>query len=209
MEKNQLIEEELAKTVEALIRIFRAKLCQQPPMVIVRIYSILTHFLEENYNRSQLFVRVGHVRLEIFRLFLCLRASEDYNLGLCNDDENGSGQYTVHFSPHVVCRGVDSEKERSEDSNNDVTFLSLTRACMLVIRSLREERDWNVLKMILHKVSEYHKYVEGNSNNPFFPLVSCDVGLPLFSRFLQFCKTRPSSVATKDPSDSLCIPSLT
>ena len=33
-----------------------------------------------------------------------------------------------------------------------MTYISLTRACRLVIRVLREETDWNVLKMVLEKV---------------------------------------------------------
>ena len=66
---------------------FRGRLCQQPATFVIRIYHILTKYLEDNFNHAEAFAAAGHVRLEIFRLLLSLRSGEDFHLGLSSDTQ--------------------------------------------------------------------------------------------------------------------------
>ena len=71
----------------------------------------------------------------------------------------------MHFSPFLICQQPRTSRERflsgntesnsmqsNETKNIMVTYISLTKACLLVIKSLSHERDWQVLKLILSKV---------------------------------------------------------
>ncbi len=131
-----------------VLQAFRTRLCQQPASFIVRVYNILANHLEDNYRHPECFPDFGNVRLEIFRLLLALRSSETFHLGLLENDG------TVRFSPNVVCREPRLSSDDSPTSTipSAVTYLSLTKACMCVVKSLSEERDWEVLKLILAQV---------------------------------------------------------
>jgi len=129
--------------VGALIEIFRTRLYQQPATALVRIYNILVAFLNDSYNRGDS-APGGDVRMTIFLWLLGLRSSEDFHLGMALEGE----QQRLRFSPHIVCR----ERRAEDDAGQQATYLSLTKACLCVIRSLTEERDWLVLRLILSKV---------------------------------------------------------
>lgn len=158
--------------VSGLIHAFKVKLSQYPPSFIVRIYQILAKLVEEHYTHPEIYRNTGSIRIEIFRLFLALRADENYHLGIC-DEESGS----IRFSPFIVCRdfaagggpaeilsgnedrtralrsgGVHKSGGSASNASQPATYMSLTKACMLVIKSLSEERDWTVLKLVLSKV---------------------------------------------------------
>ena len=73
--------------------------------------------------------------------------SRDYHLGLPKSSE-ASGQcgelgQQYSFSPHVVCEK--GEEERPEGT----IVISLSRACMCVLRCLKDEKDWSVLGLVL------------------------------------------------------------
>ena len=86
--------EDVRRAVQGLIQIFRAKLCQQPALFVVKIYNILSRHLENNYKYPNAFVNAGSTRLEIYRLFLAFRADESFHLGLC-DEESGVIRYST------------------------------------------------------------------------------------------------------------------
>lgn len=135
---------DVREAIFGLIQIFKTKLChQQPAAFITKIYGILTKHLEDNYVHVNVFTNAGPIRIEIFRLFLALRSSSTFHLGLVNEESSAE----VKYSPYIVCRD-----HQSSAASSGVTYLSLTRACILVIKSLSEERDWNVMRLILSKV---------------------------------------------------------
>ena len=71
------------------------------------------------------------VRLEIFRTLLSMRANRQFHLGLPESGILGGTSTGYVFSPVVVC-----ERGKDEESVQGLTVLSLTRACMAVIRCL-------------------------------------------------------------------------
>ena len=90
------------------------------------------------------------------------RCSETFHLGLAPPEDAKIGGESdaasaVRYSPHVVCRDVsDQAQSQSRDEppqqQQPATYLSLTKACLCVVRSLSEEKDWLVLRLILSKV---------------------------------------------------------
>ncbi len=86
-------------------------------------------------------------------------------MGLSYLPEKSSGQKeeaVTRYSPYLVCRETASpptstSEERppsstSSSSSAATTYISLTKACLCVVRSLSEERDWAVLRLILSKM---------------------------------------------------------
>lgn len=114
---------------------------------------MLCNYVEDHYKHPSIFMSssFGLNRYDIFQLFLALRANEHFHLGLSDDDSSGAEtDKRARYSPYLVCRDVGTT---SGHGQHQVTFLSLTKACMLVIKSLSEERDWRVLQLILSKVT--------------------------------------------------------
>ena len=65
------------------------------------------------------------------------------------------------FSPFIIDSGDvptgasgsgDSQERHKSGSQPLVHYVTLRRACRLVIKSLSEETDWNVLQLVLAKV---------------------------------------------------------
>ena len=104
--------------------------------------------------------------------FFSYRCSETFHVGLAPPDvydeaRDQESREVARFSPHLVCRDAAAsspEKRQAEakegggkqhqpsSSGSGTTYLSLTKACLCVVRSLSEERDWSVLSLILSKV---------------------------------------------------------
>jgi tuberous sclerosis protein 2 len=141
--------DDITQVVVGLIQIFCAKICQQPVAIVIRAYHILVRHLEVTYDNLDVFGHTGHIRKSIFQLFMQLRANEKFHLGV--ECERGA---QVHFSPFLLCRS----HQQKESANNGhhigkhVFYISLTKACVMVIRSLSLERDYTVLKLVLDEV---------------------------------------------------------
>ena len=93
-----------------------------------------------------------------------MRANRQFHLGLPESGILGDTSTSYVFSPVVVC-----ERGKEEEAVQGLTVLSLTRACMAVIRCsldaigragvsemmlrcLKEELDWRVLSHVLCQV---------------------------------------------------------
>ena len=167
-EKNH---EEISSIIKGLIDIICAKCCHSSAFIVERAYSIIVKHLEDNYDNPDVFGHTGDIRANIFRLFMRMRANESSHLGIENETINDQphndirNKETVHFSPFLICQQPRTSRERfssgslesnsmqsNETKNDIVTYISLTKACLLVIKSLSHERDWQVLKLILSKV---------------------------------------------------------
>ena len=79
------------------------------------------------------------VRLEIFRTLLSMRANRQFHLGLPESGILGDTSTGYVFSPVVVC-----ERGKEEEAVQGLTVLSLTRACMAVIRYLNATEEVSV-----------------------------------------------------------------
>ena len=123
------------EAVRGLIQCMKIKLSQGPGAVAKRCFLCLVSTLDNLYDRTTYLESTGDIRYEIFKMLLSVRANRDYHQGLPRSGGQDCGHYS--FSPHVVC---EKEDERSEAT----IVISLSRACMCVLRCLRDERDWSV-----------------------------------------------------------------
>ncbi|QQP40814.1 Tuberinlike, partial [Caligus rogercresseyi] len=147
--------DDLLIIVRGLIKVFKAKLRQLPSPFILRVLSLLTTHLEYQYDNPNLFGGNYMTRYEIFRLFLSLRAEDgSYHLGFFENDE------TTYYSPYIICRSPEEEEEAERlwnkahstsrppspsfgSKQKSVLYISLNKACLLVIQCLERESDWN------------------------------------------------------------------
>ena len=69
---------------------------------------------------------------------------------MCRDPSANRAHQAVLKDDHEQQR----PHHRSGQQHAQVSYMSLTKACICVIRSLSEERDWEVLKLILAQVGD-------------------------------------------------------
>lgn len=142
--------EEVHQAVIGLITIFCARVCLHPASIAIRAYHILVKHVEVAYNHLDVFGHIGHTRKAIFSLFMQLRANEKLHLGVEQD------RGVVHYSPYLICRSHVTKDQPpvnpSGKIGKNVAYISLTKACVMVIKSLCLERDYNVLKLVLDEV---------------------------------------------------------
>ena len=72
----------------------------------------------------------------------------------------GGAPEKVVYSPFLVCQPQTFTQAPGHEGSlsaaqtkTGVTYMSMTRACMMVILCLTKERDWQVLKLVLSRVS--------------------------------------------------------
>ena len=164
--------DDVSSVINGLIDIICTKVCQPSAFIVEKAYSIVVKHLEDNYDNPDVFGHTGSIRASIFRLFMRMRANESSHLGIeCDTSDetgcqNAKSKEIVHFSPYLICQQPGQKRERntsstfitstdltpSVDGQQCATYISLTKACVLVIRSLSNEKDWQVLKLVLAKV---------------------------------------------------------
>ena len=132
--------EHTLEAVRGLIDCFKAKIYLGPANIAKKCYSILVMVLDNIYDRPYFMELTGETRLEIFNMLLSIRANRFYHLGFPRLEEGDRYSY----SPLVVCE--------TEDKVEGVVLISLTRACMCVLRCLTGESDWAVLESVLKKL---------------------------------------------------------
>jgi len=131
------------EAVRGLVKCMKVKFLTGPGSVARRCYYGLVTLLDNIYERPAVLEHTGEMRVEIFQTFLSIRANRDYHLGI--PKEGGRGKdYT--FSPYVVCQ------HKEEGKVEGVTQMSLTRACLCILKCLKEEKDWKVLGYVLEKL---------------------------------------------------------
>ena len=140
------------EAVKGLIQCMKNKLYLGPGFVAKRCWFILVEVLDNLYNYNCYFESTGDIRLEIFQLLLTIRANTHYHLGLpkTTEDVNAEDRARLKysFSPNVIC----DKGDRGEEIPEGMVVISLSRACMCVLRCLREERDWSVLGLVLERL---------------------------------------------------------
>ncbi|KAJ9583770.1 hypothetical protein L9F63_021894, partial [Diploptera punctata] len=150
--------------VVGLINIFSMKLYQLPSSHAVKSYRLLVSHLESHYLKPVVFETTSSIRYVIFDFLLKIRANSLFHLGF---PEPTSG--VIRFSPFIAVEHREGERTGGSASPPPmspapssyptcvVTYLSLTRACKVVITCLKQEKDWNVFQLILQELPQIMK----------------------------------------------------
>ena len=154
----------VAAAISGLIRIINARICHQPASITVRAIDITIKYLETNYEEKtrEVFTGLGKIREQVFTLLMSMRTDENYHLGIevpsKEEDEEEGRMGKVVYSPFLVMHQqrpagpAGDATPAKADAKTGVTYMSLTRGCMMVIACLSQERDWQVLKLVLSRV---------------------------------------------------------
>nr|CAH7730250.1 unnamed protein product [Callosobruchus chinensis] len=148
--------------VVGLIKVFTYKIYKLPSSHAVKIYKTLVSFLEQHYRKPKLFENSPNIRRKIFECFLKMRADSLYRLGYPLDNK-------LKFSPYlcVVYRSVDrgaplgspppssqSPASPHQQPSCTITHVSLRNAFKIVITCLKQEKDWEVLSLVLRELTK-------------------------------------------------------
>ncbi|KAL1488930.1 hypothetical protein ABEB36_014716 [Hypothenemus hampei] len=139
--------------VTSLTGLFVRKIHKLPTTHAVRIYTMLVTFLEKHYKTPTSFYGCSQVRYIIFDCFLKMRADSLYHLGYPEGNH-------LKFSPYlcVVYSSLNSQPPQSpaatQQSASNITTISLWRAFKVIITCLQDEKDWEVLSLVLNGITK-------------------------------------------------------
>uniref|UniRef100_A0A1Y1N0Q7 Rap-GAP domain-containing protein n=1 Tax=Photinus pyralis TaxID=7054 RepID=A0A1Y1N0Q7_PHOPY len=148
---------DMKSLVTGLINVFAHKIYRLPSIHAVRIYMMLVTFLEHHYSKPKIFEDCYHLRYKILECFLKMRADSLYHVG-CSDS-NGKLKYSAYLC--ITYSGTERGPMGSPPPMSPavslpapciITYVPLRPAFKLIITCLKQEKDWEVLQMVLQAI---------------------------------------------------------
>ncbi|GBP30758.1 Tuberin [Eumeta japonica] len=150
---------DIRAAVDALLHLLHAKLYRLPSSHAVRVYFILVGHLELHYRRPAIFRYHFDIRLKILEVLLSARANAQRHVGFCYDARRTPAVGMAALRLRPVCSpyiSVDAPPGPSGAASapaaimhQGITYVSVRRACQLVVACLTVEREWTVLEAVL------------------------------------------------------------
>ncbi|CAH1986295.1 unnamed protein product [Acanthoscelides obtectus] len=147
--------------VSGLIKVFTHKIFKLPSSHAIKIYKMLVCFLEQHYKRPKLFENCPEVRKKIFDCFLRMRADKYCRLGCAVDNKMKFSAYLcVMYRAGNRTESLGSPPPTSQSPTAIhqippciITHVSLRNAFKIVITCLKQEKDWEVLSLVLRELT--------------------------------------------------------
>ncbi|KAK8393730.1 hypothetical protein O3P69_006795 [Scylla paramamosain] len=159
---------DITTAVQGVVKIFRKKTWQPPPMIPVAAYNILVTFLEHHYRKPMILQKVSQPRIEVLRILFSMKCDLRNHLGFSHGEmsavEARNTNLITPFSPYVVLRHNSKRKEKvkddddaySDDGSEDVStgagILLVDRLGKVLVFAILAEKDWGVLEMMLKEL---------------------------------------------------------
>nr|XP_036857685.1 tuberin isoform X7 [Manis javanica] len=161
--------EDVKTAVLGLLVILQTKLYALPASHATRVYEMLVNHIQLHYKHSYTLPIASSIRLQAFDFLLLLRADSLHRLGLPNKDG------VVRFSPYCLCDYTEPERG-SEKAGGPLSpptgppgpaptgptvrpgSLPYSPLFRVLLRCLKQETDWKVLKLVLGKLPESLRY---------------------------------------------------
>ncbi|XP_057343806.1 tuberin isoform X4 [Manis pentadactyla] len=161
--------EDVKTAVLGLLVILQTKLYALPASHATRVYEMLVNHIQLHYKHSYTLPIASSIRLQAFDFLLLLRADSLRRLGLPNKDG------VVRFSPYCLCDYTEPERG-SEKAGGPLSpptgppgpapagptvrpgSLPYCPLFRVMLRCLKQETDWKVLKLVLGKLPESLRY---------------------------------------------------
>uniref|UniRef100_A0A182YAZ3 Uncharacterized protein n=1 Tax=Anopheles stephensi TaxID=30069 RepID=A0A182YAZ3_ANOST len=184
--------EDIILLVDGLIRLFIVKLYRLPSLHAIRVYSMLIGLLELHYQRPHVLANVTSVRYRIFSWMMKARANGSFHIGY-PDPEDGNRVRFSHYlgiegpfqhqslqpQPYLSSQstsqlnltgtgGAGSEagsKAMDRIPATNLTTISIKRGCQVIVLCLKEEKDWEVIQLVLTElpsVMQNKALIQGN-----------------------------------------------
>ncbi|XP_053666136.1 tuberin [Anopheles marshallii] len=182
--------EDIILLVDGLIRLFIVKLYRLPSLHAIRVYSMLIGLLELHYQRPHVLANVTTVRYRIFSWMMKARANGSFHIGY-PDPEDGNRVRFSHYlgiegpyqhqslqpQPYLSSQstsqlnltatgGSDAgSKAMDRIPATNLTTISIKRGCQVIVLCLKEEKDWEVIQLVLTElpsVMQNKALIQGN-----------------------------------------------
>uniref|UniRef100_A0A1Q3F6E4 Putative tuberin n=1 Tax=Culex tarsalis TaxID=7177 RepID=A0A1Q3F6E4_CULTA len=184
--------EDVIVLVDGLIEIFGVKLYRLPSAHAIRVFHLLLRQLELHYEKPMVFQRVNVVRYNIFKWMLKARANASFHVGYPESDKSAKIRFSLYLgvegpfqhqstqppqSGSVAGQGQSSSQlnlAQQQDGNAKaadampsagLTTISIKRGCQIIVDCLREEKDWEVIQLVLSElpnIMENKALIQGN-----------------------------------------------
>ncbi|XP_058066096.1 tuberin [Anopheles bellator] len=179
--------EDIVLLVDGLIRVFVVKLYRLPSLHAIRVYSMLIGLLELHYQRPHILHHVSTIRYRIFSWMLKARANASFHIGYPDPDD---GQRSVRFSHYLGIEGpyqhqslqpqpylssqsssqlnltqTEGSKVMDRIPATNLTTISIKRGCQVIVLCLKEEKDWEVIQLVLTElpnIMQNKALIQGN-----------------------------------------------
>ncbi|XP_039446332.1 tuberin isoform X2 [Culex pipiens pallens] len=177
--------------VDGLIEIFGVKLYRLPSAHAIRVFHLLLRQLELHYERPIVFQRVNVVRYNIFKWMLKARANASFHVGYPETDKSTKIRFSLYLgvegpfqhqstqppqSSSVAGQSGQSSSQLNLAQQQDakaadampsagLTTISIKRGCQIIVDCLREEKDWEVIQLVLSElpnIMENKALIQGN-----------------------------------------------
>ncbi|XP_044253656.1 tuberin [Tribolium madens] len=140
--------------VPGLVQVFARKIHKLPSTHAVLIYKIFVNFLERNLLKPA-FKEFNQSRLLIFDCLLSMRADNYCRVGF-PDPETKQMKYSpylcVSYKPMEPIVTSPPTTSPSQTPICKVTYLAIESAFKLFLNYLENEKDWEVLKLVMEKL---------------------------------------------------------
>ncbi|XP_055596027.1 tuberin isoform X2 [Uranotaenia lowii] len=177
--------EDVIELVDGLIHVFEVKLYRLPSTHAIKVYHMLIRLLETHYEKPVVFQNVNIVRLKVFSWMMRARANASFHIGY--PDPTLSNK--VRFSHYLGIEGpyqhqsLQSQQQPGQSSSQlnllqadglksidtvpptSLTTISIKRGCQIIVDCLKEEKDWQVIQLVLSElpnIMENKALIQGN-----------------------------------------------
>ncbi|XP_035706694.1 tuberin isoform X3 [Folsomia candida] len=170
--------DDIVRAVEGIVKLFKRKIYHLPSSIAVSAYKSLVKHMGNHYKKPAVLDICYKIRYKIFDCFFAIRANSLYHLGfplegakltyssyLAVDHRDGDEKMILdqqEIGQQITVSSVGGGSgvgggsmmpgTSSSFQSSCVTFISLTAACKLVVGSLKKEKDWNVLELVLRSL---------------------------------------------------------
>ncbi|XP_030752123.1 tuberin isoform X2 [Sitophilus oryzae] len=168
--------QDIQALMTGLTGIFVQKIHKQPSSHAIRIYDMLVIFLEKHYEYPLVFQNNSKIRYIVFDCFLKMRADSLYHLGYPEGNRLKFSQYLcVVYHNSMINSAPPQSPAINAQPNCSVSYVSLRKAFKIIISCLKNEKDWDVLNLVLTGITkglQNKSLILGKGNNELDLLVN-------------------------------------
>ncbi|XP_058129773.1 tuberin [Anopheles ziemanni] len=182
--------EDVILLVDGLIRLFIVKLYRLPSLHAIRVYSMLIGLLELHYQKPNVLANVSTIRYRIFAWMMKARANGSFHIGYPDPEDDNRVRFSHYLGiegpyqhqslqpqPYLSSQSssqlnlTDQPGGGAERSSLDripatnLTTISIKRGCQVIVLCLKEEKDWEVIQLVLTElpnVMQNKALIQGN-----------------------------------------------
>ncbi|KFB51320.1 tuberous sclerosis complex 2 (TSC2) [Anopheles sinensis] len=182
--------EDVILLVDGLIRLFIVKLYRLPSLHAIRVYSMLIGLLELHYQKPNVLANVSTIRYRIFAWMMKARANGSFHIGYPDPEDDNRVRFSHYLGiegpyqhqslqpqPYLSSQSssqlnlTDQPGGGTERSSMDripatnLTTISIKRGCQVIVLCLKEEKDWEVIQLVLTElpnVMQNKALIQGN-----------------------------------------------